>query len=78
MLCLTMFPIIGLGEPYIPRFGGVLQECGYFTWRVSDCDDYRELSEDDSYPKLSQRNSGVYDTASFLFFSYRPPGKSEG
>ena len=49
-----------------------------FTWRVSDCDDYRVLSEDDSYPKLSQRNSGVYDTASFLFFSYRPPGKSEG
>jgi len=21
---------------YIPRFGGVLQECGDFTWRVSD------------------------------------------
>ena len=39
MLCLTMFPIIGLGEPYIPRFGGVLQECGYFTWRVSDCEE---------------------------------------
>ena len=34
-----MFPIIGLGEPYIPRFGGVLQECGYFTWRVSDCEE---------------------------------------
>ena len=24
---------------YIPRFGGVLQECGYFTWRVSDCEE---------------------------------------
>ena len=22
---------------YIPRFGGNLQECGDFTWRVSDC-----------------------------------------
>ena len=22
---------------YIPRFGGVLQECGDFTWRVSEC-----------------------------------------
>jgi len=21
---------------YIPRFGGVLQECGDFTWRLSD------------------------------------------
>ena len=31
-----MFPIIGLGEPYIPRFGGVLQECGYFTWSLAD------------------------------------------
>ena len=30
-----------------------------FTWRVSDCDDYRVLSEDDSYPKLSQRNRGM-------------------
>ena len=39
MLCLTMFPIIGLGEPYIPRFGGVLQECGYFTWRVSESEE---------------------------------------
>ena len=34
-----MFPIIGLGEPYIPRFGGVLQECGYFTWRVSESEE---------------------------------------
>jgi hypothetical protein len=24
---------------YIPRFGGVLQECGDFTWRVSDCEE---------------------------------------
>ena len=34
-----MFPIIGLGEPYIPRFGGVLQECGYFTWRVAESEE---------------------------------------
>ena len=24
---------------YIPRFGGNLQECGDFTWRVSDCEE---------------------------------------
>ena len=24
---------------YIPRFGGVLQERGEITWRVSDCED---------------------------------------
>ena len=24
---------------YIPRFGGVLQECGDFTWRLSDCEE---------------------------------------
>ena len=24
---------------YIPRFGGVLQEGGDFTWRVSDCEE---------------------------------------
>ena len=24
---------------YIPRFGGVLQECGDFTWMVSDCEE---------------------------------------
>jgi len=24
---------------YIPQFGGVLQECGDFTWRVSDCEE---------------------------------------
>jgi len=24
---------------YIPRFGGVLQECGDITWRVSDCEE---------------------------------------
>ena len=24
---------------YIPRFGSVLQECGDFTWRVSDCEE---------------------------------------
>ena len=23
----------------IPRFGGVLQECGDFTWRVSECEE---------------------------------------
>ena len=24
---------------HIPRFGGVLQECWDFTWRVSDCEE---------------------------------------
>ena len=24
---------------YIPRFGGNLQECGDFTWRVTDCEE---------------------------------------
>jgi len=24
---------------YIPRFGGILQERGDFTWRVSDCEE---------------------------------------
>ena len=24
---------------YIPQFGGVLQVCGDFTWRVSDCEE---------------------------------------
>ena len=24
---------------YIPRFGGNLQECGDFTWKVSDCEE---------------------------------------
>jgi len=24
---------------YIPRFGGVLQECGDITWRLSDCEE---------------------------------------
>ena len=25
---------------YIPQFGDVLQENGYFTWRVSDCEEF--------------------------------------
>ena len=24
---------------YIPQFGDVLQECGDFTWRVTDCEE---------------------------------------
>ena len=24
---------------YIPRFGGISQECGDFTWRLSDCEE---------------------------------------
>ena len=35
---------------YIPRFGGVLQECGDFTWRVSDCEELVGVQ--------SQRNDG--------------------
>jgi len=39
-ICFTWFPIGGYRRTqYIPRFGGVLQESGDFTWRVSDCEE---------------------------------------
>jgi len=35
--CFTWFPNGGYRRTqYIPRFGGGLQECGDFTWKVSD------------------------------------------
>ena len=47
--CFTWFPISGFRRTqYIPRFGGVLQEIGDFTWRVSDCEELVGLvTEDD-------------------------------
>ena len=36
----TWFPNGGYRRTqYIPRFGGGLQECGDFTWKVSDCEE---------------------------------------
>ena len=34
---------------YIPRFGGVLQEGGDFTWRVSDCEELVGLLTGDEW-----------------------------
>ena len=39
-ICLTWFPIGGLGEPYLYQNLGDFTRTGDFTWRVSD---YEEL-----------------------------------
>jgi hypothetical protein len=46
-ICFIFFPISKVKyyclcirrSQYIPRFGGVLQECRDFTWMVSDCEE---------------------------------------
>ena len=39
-ICLKRFPNKWFRRTqYIPRFGGNLQECVDFTWRVSDCEE---------------------------------------
>ena len=38
-MCFTWFPIWFRRTQYIPRFGGVLQVYGDFTWRQSDCEE---------------------------------------
>ena len=39
-ICLTCFPISGIGEPNIYHDLGVFyKKCGDFTWRVSDCEE---------------------------------------
>ena len=38
--CFNWFPIGGYRRTqYIPRFGGVLQGSGDFTWIVTDCEE---------------------------------------
>jgi len=38
--CFNWFPFWWIRRTLlIPRFRGVLQECGDFTWRVSDCEE---------------------------------------
>ena len=38
-ICLTRFPIGGLGEPNIYHDSGVFYKNEDFTWRVSDCEE---------------------------------------
>jgi len=38
-ICLTWFPIGGLGEPNIYHYLGDFAIIWNFTWRLSDCDE---------------------------------------
>ena len=38
-ICLTWFPISGLGKPKLYQNLGCFTRIGYFTWRVSDCEE---------------------------------------
>ncbi len=48
--CFNWFPIGGYRRTqYIPRFGGVLQGSGDFTWRKTDCEELvGEVTGDDN------------------------------
>jgi len=38
-ICLTWFPISGLGKPKLYQNLGDFTRIGDFTWRVSDCEE---------------------------------------